>query len=408
MKITLVNHSDTLGGASVVTFRLMEALRAEGVDARMLVAKKNSDSPYVEEAAASWRFKIPFFAEHLKIFTHNGFSKERLFQVSIATDGLRLSKHRLIKDSDAVILNWVNQGMLSLKEIGKIAGMKPTFWTMHDQWNFTGICHHTGNCERFKSHCCDCPFLGYMASGHDLSYKTFQRKKNLYAFKDITFIAVSDWLAARAGSSALLSGQKVASIPNAFPVKTYCATPKYDRAALGLPEGKKIILFAAARIDDPGKGLMDAVELLNGIVDNFSDSAIAVFVGALRDPNALVGLRFPHIHLGLVNDKERMRSLMKHSTIVISTSPFETLSTTMIEAQAAGATPVCYIHDGRGDIVTDGVTGYSITSPSDPTPLIKALNHPISKEVLLEAANRYEASSIARQYIRLIGDLRQA
>ncbi len=51
MKVVLVNHSDSLGGASVVTYRLMEALIAQGVDARMLVVKKSTGSPYVAEAA---------------------------------------------------------------------------------------------------------------------------------------------------------------------------------------------------------------------------------------------------------------------------------------------------------------------------------------------------------------------
>ena len=59
MKVVLVNHSDSLGGASVVTYRLMEALIAQGVDARMLVVKKSTGSPYVAEAAgrfaAGWR-----------------------------------------------------------------------------------------------------------------------------------------------------------------------------------------------------------------------------------------------------------------------------------------------------------------------------------------------------------------
>lgn len=37
MKLVLINHSDTIGGASVVTYRLLKALQAEGVDASMLV-----------------------------------------------------------------------------------------------------------------------------------------------------------------------------------------------------------------------------------------------------------------------------------------------------------------------------------------------------------------------------------
>lgn len=48
MKIVIVNKSDSTGGAAVVSFRLMMALRSIGADARMLVAEKLTDSPYVE------------------------------------------------------------------------------------------------------------------------------------------------------------------------------------------------------------------------------------------------------------------------------------------------------------------------------------------------------------------------
>lgn len=407
MKVTLINHSDTRGGASVVAFRLMEALRAEGVDARMLVGRKTSDSPYVEQAAGPMRTRIPFLAEHLRIFTHNGFSRKRLFQVSLATDGLPLSRHPLVREADAVMLNWVNQGLLSLKEIGRIAGMKPTLWTMHDQWNFTGICHHTGSCDRFLSHCRNCPFLGEMASKNDISSRIFDKKMSLYGSSPITFVAVSDWLARRAHESTLLGNQKVVSIPNAFPVERFAAPPAFSRAELGLPEGKKLIVFCAARIDDPGKGLADAIDVLNGIVGTHADSAVAVFVGAMRDSRALDTLRLPYVTLGSVAS-EKMPSIMGHAAVVLSTSPFETLSTTMIEAQSAGAVPVCYTHDGRGDIVADGVNGYSLSPASSPeshidaSPLIKALDAPVSREALRSAADRYTAREIARRYISLI------
>ena len=44
-KILIINKSDSTGGAAVVSRRLMEALRAEGADARMLVVEKLTDSP---------------------------------------------------------------------------------------------------------------------------------------------------------------------------------------------------------------------------------------------------------------------------------------------------------------------------------------------------------------------------
>lgn len=401
MKITLINHSDTQGGASVVAFRLMEALRAQGVDARMLVGRKNSESPFVEQFEPSSR--VPFYKEHLRIFTHNGFSRHRLFQVSIATDGLSLGDHPLVREADAVILHWVNQGLLSLDEIKKIAQMKPTFWTMHDQWNFTGICHHTGGCSRFTTQCCECPFLGWMKGCHDLSNRVFKRKQALYGSADITFIAVSEWLASRARQSTLMSGQKLAVIPNAFPIEKFSGSPAYSKEYFGLPDDKKLVLFCAARIDDPGKGLPAAIEMLNGLDATHGGDVMAVFVGGMRDSRALDGLRLPWRHIPPVS-ADKMPSLMTHASVVLSTSPFETLSTTMIEAQAAGATPVCYTHDGRGDIVTDRVNGYSLPADSEGAAAVlrEAVEHPIDAGTLRSAAERYAASTIARRYIELI------
>lgn len=47
-KVVLVNHSDTLGGAAIVTFRLLQALRDQGVDARMVVYTKTSQEQSVD------------------------------------------------------------------------------------------------------------------------------------------------------------------------------------------------------------------------------------------------------------------------------------------------------------------------------------------------------------------------
>lgn len=62
MKIAVINHSDTAGGASVVSLRLTEALRRLGHDARMIVSDMRSGNPAVVAAghpcaanSASWR-----------------------------------------------------------------------------------------------------------------------------------------------------------------------------------------------------------------------------------------------------------------------------------------------------------------------------------------------------------------
>ena len=402
MNITLVNHSDTLGGASVVTVRLMNALADRGHRVTLLVTDRRTNLPSVEKACSNLRRRVPFVLEHLRILGGNGFSKRDMFKVSIATDGLPLASHPAILNADAVLLNWVNQGMLSLDEIGRIARSKPTLWTMHDMWNMTAVCHHAADCTAFGSHCANCPQLNSGAGPRDLSFKTFERKMRLYRSAPITHVAVSSWLASKARCSALLGNRPVEVIHNAFPVSDYARPPKYSRHDLGLPADKKLIVFCAARIDDPIKNLPLAIQGLNAL--NRPDTA-AVFVGGVKNPDALADLAMPHVHLGPVYDSERMHSIMSHAHAVLSTSHNESLPTVLIEAQAAGAIPVGLTHDGRADIITDGTNGYSIAEPT-PQAVARALERsidcPLAREALAEAAMRFAPETIAAKYEDLI------
>ncbi len=358
MKVTLVNHSDTLGGASVVTYRLMQALCRAGVDARMLVVKRATDDNRVVLAGNAVTRKAAFIAEHLHIVAGNGFSRDNLFKISIARAGLPLHRHPYIKEADVVALNWVNQGMRSLTGVRRIAATgKPVVWTMHDMWNMTGVCHHAGTCDGFMHNCGNCPLIKGGKDAYDMSRTTFSRKMRLYDRTHIHFVAVSRWLASRAKDSALLRDEDISVIPNAFPVDEFPLTPSLSRAELGLPEGKHLIVMGAARLDDPIKGLPTAVDALNILADNGSD-AIAVFYGAMRDPAALDGLRLPHISLGTISDRRRLASLYAHADAVISTSQYETLPGTLIEGMAAGCVPVTFGRGGQADIVDHLDTGY--------------------------------------------------
>lgn len=407
MKVTLINHSDSLGGASVVSFRLLEALCRAGVDARMLVGSKTSSSLRVAQAASKSRRMIPFLAEHASIFAGNGFSRSRLFKVSIANAGLPLWQHPWVEDADIVLLAWVNQGILSLDGVRRIAASKPVVWVMHDMWNLTGVCHHAGSCTRYLTHCASCPLLGFMAGPYDLSFRHFNAKERLYSSVPLTFVAVSSWLKERAESSALLASANIRLIHNPFPIDTLSRVPEFSRADLSLPSSSPLIMLSAARLDDPVKDLPLAIESLNRLHASRPD-AVALLVGAVKDPQALTSLRMPYVATGPVFDPSRLQAITAHSSIVLSTSTFESFGATLLEAQAAGTVPVAFTHDGRADIITDDITGYSIpqrTPQSVADTLSRALLQPIPSETLLQAANRYSSDTIARQYITLFQSL---
>lgn len=399
MKIVLVNHSDTLGGASVVTFRLMEALRALGHDARMLVTHKAGDSPYVTVAGSSLRRKMCFLAEHALIYAGCGFRRENLFKISIAEAGLPLSRHPLVRQADAVILNWVNQGMLSLKEIGRIKAEKPMLWTMHDMWCMTGVCHHAGACTGFMKSCGHCPLILDGRKAHDMSYTTLRRKSEIQKGGDIRYIAVSRWLAGRARQSSLLGHEKVSVIPNAFPVEMF---PAPDRR----PEGVKRIVMGAARLDDPIKNLPDAIRALNIVHRQRPEGLEAVFFGDIRCPALLEELEMPYRHLGKVSDTPTLASLYASSKVVLSTSLYETLPGTVIEGMSAGCVAVTTGDGGQRDIVDHLSTGYMARSRDAgdiARGIIMALDADIAPQRLhTEIERKFSARNVALQYIELI------
>ncbi|MDE7388891.1 MAG: glycosyl transferase, partial [Muribaculaceae bacterium] len=112
MKIALLTTSDSTGGAAIAAARLAEAL--VGLGQEVTVVTRNG------------RSRIPFIAERLDILARNGFNRRDLFKVSTASFGVSIADLPAVREADAVILGWINQGFLSLKEIGRSS--KPMLW----------------------------------------------------------------------------------------------------------------------------------------------------------------------------------------------------------------------------------------------------------------------------------------
>ena len=134
MKVLLLSTNDILGGAATVTYRLMEALRAAGVDARMLVANRQTANPEVVRVG-QLRLKAAFVAERGEIFLANGLNISDLWKVSTGRFGADVCNQPWVREADIIVLNWICQGFLSSGQIDRLRRMgKPVVWTMHDLW----------------------------------------------------------------------------------------------------------------------------------------------------------------------------------------------------------------------------------------------------------------------------------
>lgn len=356
MKVLIVSTSDLQGGAAIAAYRLLNALTKAGIDARMAVRDKQSDNNLVVKIGSDRRNKLNFYRERADIFIRNRFSRQTLFDVSIANTGISITDLPEFRDADVINLHWINQGMLSLHEIGKIiASGKKIVWTMHDMWPFTGICHHAGSCSNYKKACGSCPYLGSYSS-RDLSRHVFLQKQATYTKGKITFVACSHWLQSLAEKSPLTKGHNVVSIPN--PIDTDIYRPKDKIAArnkLNLPIDKKIVLFAAVKASDKRKGTDYLIEASRLMAQRNND--IHFLIAGNRSDEIEQQLALPAHSTGYVSP-ENMPDVYNAADVFVTPSLQENLPNTIMEAMSCGTPCVGFEIGGIPEMIDHKQNGY--------------------------------------------------
>ena len=135
------------------------------------------------------------------------------------------------------------------------------------------------------------------------------------------------------------------------------------------------------------------------------------FFGDVRDQMLLEKLKKEHTWLGPI-DGDRVKALMSHADIVLSTSVWETLPGTIVEGISSGAAAVTTSNGGQSDIVTDGVTGYLATS-ADPAEIARLIDRTLTLDFSpegrqarhAEMARRFAADAVAARYLALFNQL---
>ena len=404
MRILIINTSERTGGAAVAANRLMEALKNNGVKAKMLVRDKETDSLTVCGLSAKWRTQWNFLWERFVIWVHLHFQREHLFEMDIANCGVDITKMPEFEEADVIHLHWVNQGMLSLENIRKIlATGKPVVWTMHDIWPATAFCHVTLGCQHFTSQCGNCRLLPGGGSSNDFSTTIWKRKQRMLADGSIYFVACSHWLESEAKRSALLSGQKITSIPNPIDTRIYKKGDKQEaRQRLGLPLDKKLILFASQRVTNANKGMDYLIEACRQL--QLPDAAVVILGGHAEEVVSQLPLEaFP---LGYVNEEQRIVDVYHAADVFVLPSLSENLPNTIMEAMACGVPCVGFKVGGIPEEIDHRRNGY-VAEYRNAEDLARGIRwiltetdyEELSKNAVHKVVQNYSQQSVALKYL---------
>lgn len=415
MRVLIINTAERIGGAAIAASRLMDALRNNGIKAKMLVRNKQTERVTVVSLKKSWWRIWQFLWERLVILTANRFSKHNLFAVDIANTGTDITSLPEFRQADVIHLHWINQGMLSLTDIRKILESgKPVVWTLHDMWPFTGICHYAGNCDKYKTQCQQCEQLLH-PHRKDLSARVFHKKQKLFAHSHITFVACSRWLEAMARESSLLTGHTITNIPNAINTNLFRPRPKTTvRERLHLPADKKLLLFGSMKITDERKGiayLIEACQLLAQKEPEFSRQLGVVVLGS-RSEHCASLFPFPIYNMNYVSNEKELVDIYNAVDLYVTPSLQDNLPNTIVEAMACGIPCVGFNVGGIPQMIDHLHNGYVARYKSAEDlangirwALTEGDYETLSAEANRKALNTYSETTVAQQYIKIYNQI---
>ncbi|SMO59849.1 Glycosyltransferase involved in cell wall bisynthesis [Saccharicrinis carchari] len=411
MKVLIINKSLHKGGAAIAAKRLFDALKGNGVDVKMLVEEGavdiSGEAEYIKCIANSksrrWKAFFRFALERLYFLPHEK-NKSVRYQFSPAKVGVDISRHPWVQEADIIHLHWINHGFLSLSGLQKLFALnKPIVWTMHDMWPFTGGCHYAGNCNRFTKACGNCPLLG-SPQQDDLSAGNYQDKKNIWNQAHIHAVGCSQWMAKLAQKSGLMQQQQVSAIPN--PIDTDVFKPlnkKECREAYGFPADKKLLLFGAANINDPRKGvkhLIQALSVLNHNHPHLRKEMELVVFGKCNE-QLLNNLPYKWHNIAFLNDVHKIVRLYNCADAFVLPSLEDNLPNTVMESLACGVPVVAFNIGGVPQMVQSGTTGYLAKSKNNDD-LAQGIYHILyenESEKLLRSAREFVIQNYSNKVI---------
>lgn len=256
---------------------------------------------------------------------------------------------------DVVHLHWLAFLIDLPSFLAAIPEPTPVVWTLHDMNPFTGGCHYSGGCSRFKSGCGDCPALND-PSARDLSFDAIRVKQRSLDGRPWQVVTPSRWLGRMAQQSPVWpEGTEFHVIAYGLDTNQFRPIDKsLARRKLGLPQNVPLIAFGAEDIENQRKGFHLLAHALRLVPSEKGIESVVFGRGRMSD--ARDGL--PIIHeFGYVDSSERQSLIYSAADLLVLPSLEDNAPQTGLEAMACGTPVVAFEAGGISEFVRPGQTG---------------------------------------------------
>lgn len=404
MKIVHLVAKDS-GGAYRAAERINYALKKnDDVDSEILVlnkAHKNSEvTAFFNNRMSLLLFKL------YRTFKTKNLDKKGLLGIGyVANYGIPISKWKKVCEADIVHLHWVNDGMISYRELKKMTtkGIH-IVWTMHDMFPFTAVCYYDNECGGYKNGCISCPLCNSKLSQDEIN-NIIRCKKEAYN-ENISFVGCSNWITNCAKSSFLCKNSEVMVIPNTIRFDIFKPISKrkaMEMLKLKKSEKKKFILFGAmSSTSDKRKGYEYLHKALCTL-EHKDEYIVLVFGGKSED---IVDVGIETFNVGMIYNDNQLAALYSIADVFVAPSLQENLSNAVMESLACGTPVVAFNIGGMHDMIAHKSNGY-LAVLSNIDDLKKGIewtashSNELSKSCVDSVRDKFSNNKVAEQYITL-------
>ncbi len=394
---------DLAGGAVIAANRLFHGLQLQGVNTKMLVGQSSFENENVNELPHNFtgekivsRLTMPLGLNYVHYYS-----------------SFKIPKHNFFKQADILNFHSLHGAYFNYLALPKLTKHKPAVYTLHDVWSFTGHCAFNFDCGRWKTGCGKCPYPNnYPAIKRDSTRLEWKLKKRTYERSQLTIVTPSNWLSALAKQS-MLGEFNIHTIPYGLDTNVFePLDPHYCRKILGVPEGKKVLLFGAMGLDDHRKGGDLLVKALNKMPKSLKESLVLLTLGQ-ADELYKNSIDIQTLNLGYVSG-DRMKAIaFSAADIFIFPTRNDNLPCIIQESLACGTPVVSFDINGVPDLVRPGITGY-LAEPENADSFLEKIMQLLEEDKIREemkkkcrevAVNEYRLDIQAQRYKDLFSTL---
>jgi len=406
MKVLHIIAGDLNGGAARGAYWLHEGLINLNVESKIFTNSRNtlSDENITSSSVNITSAIINIIRKKIDRLPEIFYRKRERKIFNSGIIGYDFTKTKEYIEADIIHLHWINEGFVNMKTLNKIN--KPIVWTIRDMWPFTGGCHYSIECTKYKTGCGNCDQLN-SNTNYDLSRLVVNRKKR-YIPKSLKIIGISNWITEQAKNSFLFKNFDVRTIENNINTKNFIPIDKKNaKKILNISTNKKIILAGATSLNHFYKGFDKYLEALKYLDKN---EYILCFFGTL-DNSIAENLGFEYKSFGFLHDNISLRILYSAADVFVAPSIMDAFGKTIAEAMSCGTPTVCFNATGPRDIVDHKINGYLAKAfePSDMANGIRwVLDNNNSKNINEKARNKivthFDSEVVAKKYIELYNE----